>query len=1009
MAVVLVLLVSLLSLVAPAIIASPAQAAPGDPFNSADASVFVAQSSGGAPTTLYSSTTDGTGTTTFAAVGPPSGLAYNAIAYNTVDNYIYAIANTSGMGGDGSAIPAGSVIRVGQDGYVTRVGTATYPTGINTGAIGSDGLFYVMSGITGQMLVIDPLTGAQVRAVALSAVPNIADFTFIDGYLWSVRVTTGQMVRIDPATGTVTTFAQQVLPLNQGQGAVWTYGNGNLGASTNTDGTVYQIAIEGGASATPTFTVVASNSGPPSAGNDGTSSPGIPTDLAIVKAGPAEFIPGTTLTYTLTVTNNGPGSSTGFVVDDSVPSPLTNVATENAACTVTGNNVTCVGGTQAVGASQEFIITADAPATMSNCVLNTATVLANQIDPEPTNNSSSAPSCPAPQDFGDAPDSYSTTAAGNGPNHYVTGYDSATSTAPLMLGATIDTESDGQSSAAADGDGADENGVADPIIITRNQASVVSVSATNITNVDVTLAGWIDLNGDGTFQAAERTSVTVPANSGTNSYQLAFPAGTTATDTFARFRIFGEVVADPQPTGGAAGGEVEDYPVTVLDTALSVEKTSDATGDTRGGDTITYTVTVRNTGTGDYTSTTPAAMTDDLSAVLDDATFNNDAAVSFSNGSASTPPVLTGTTLAWSGPLKSGEIATITYSAVLQPGGDGVVANTACVPAEEAPDCDPIANLLPRLTITKTADTTEVPANGTVVTYTLVVTNEGPGDFTSTRPGTTSDDLAKVLDDAAYNNDAVTTAGTVSFDSGAQKLDWSGALAAGATARITYSVTSDSTGGDQLLVNEACIPTELALNTDEACDSVETPAAALQQRKSVDPSSGTPVTAGQSLTYTLHFGNTGKAAATVDEFDDLSKVLDDATLSSGPVSSDPALTAVLNGSQIDINGSVPVGATYTVSYTVTVKAFEQQGDHVLNNALGANTNCTPDSPLCTINPVTPPALQETTATSPLAHTGSSAMNMLLLLAGSVLAAGGSLVLIRRRKATEDEEGALPLA
>ncbi|WP_309108262.1 DUF6923 family protein [Arthrobacter sp.] len=995
---------------APAVTAPSAQAAPGDPFNSADASVFVAQSSGGGPTTLYSSTTDGTGTTTFTAVGPPSGLVYNAIAYSTVDNYIYAISGSSGLGGDGSTIPAGSVIRVGQDGYVTRIGTATHPTpGINVGAFGGDGLFYVMAGGSGQeMLVIDHVTGALVRTVNLSAAPSIADFTYIDGYLWSVRVATGQMVRIDPATGTVTTFAEQVLPLGQGQGAVWTYGNGNLGASTNNDGTVYQIAIADGASATPSFTVVASNSGPPSSLNDGTSSPGIPTDLAIVKTGPAEFIPGTTLTYTLTVTNNGPGSSTGFVVDDSVPSPLTNVATNSAACTVTGNDVTCVSGTLAVGASQEFTITADAPATMSTCVLNTATVLANQTDPEPTNNSSSTPSCPAPQDFGDAPESYSTAAAANGPNHYVTGYDSATSTAPLMLGATIDTESDGQPSAAADGDGADENGVAEPILITRNQASTVSVSATNNTNVDVTLAGWIDLNGDGAFQTAERVTATVPANSGTNSYQLAFPAGTTATDSFARFRIFGEVVADPQPTGSAAGGEAEDYLVTVLDTALSVEKTSDATGDTRGGDTITYTVTVRNTGTGDYTDTTPASMSDDLSAVLDDATFNNDAAVSFSNGSASAPPVLTGTTLAWSGPLKSGEIATITYSAALQPGGDGVVTNTACVPAQEAPDCDPIVNLLPRLTIAKTADTTEVPVNGTVVTYTLVVTNEGPGDFTNTRPGTSSDDLSKVLDDAAYNNDAVATAGTVSFDSGAQKLDWSGALAAGATATVTYSVTYDSTGGDQLLVNVACIPAELALNTDEACDSVQTPAAALQQRKSVDPSSGTPVRAGQSLTYTLHFGNTGKAAATLDEFDDLSKVLDDATLTSGPVSSDPALTAVLNGSRIDIDGSVPVGATYTVSYTVTVKAFEQQGDHVLNNALGADTNCTPDSPLCTINPITPPALPETPAASPLANTGSPAMNALLLVAGLLLAAGVSLRLIRRGKASQEEEGALPL-
>ena len=44
-----------------------------------------------------------------------------------------------------------------------------------------------------------------------------------------------------------------------------------------------------------------------------------------------------------------------------------------------------------------------------------------------------------------------------------------------------------------------------------------------------------------------------------------------------------------------------------------------------------------------------------------------------------------------------------------------------------------------------------------------------------------------MLDDAAYNNNAAATAGTVSFAS--PNLTWTGNLAVGATATITFSVT----------------------------------------------------------------------------------------------------------------------------------------------------------------------------------------------------------------------------
>src|SRR6202042_3221248 len=81
------------------------------------------------------------------------------------------------------------------------------------------------------------------------------------------------------------------------------------------------------------------------------------------------------------------------------------------------------------------------------------------------------------------------------------------------------------------------------------------------------------------------------------------------------------------------------------------------------------------------------------------------------------------------------------------------------------------------------------------VHYTVTVTNSGQTPYTG---ATFTDPLAGVLDDAAYNTDAATTAGTLAYTS--PNLTWTGNLAVGATATITFSVTVNSpdTGNDIL-------------------------------------------------------------------------------------------------------------------------------------------------------------------------------------------------------------------
>lgn len=95
------------------------------------------------------------------------------------------------------------------------------------------------------------------------------------------------------------------------------------------------------------------------------------------------------------------------------------------------------------------------------------------------------------------------------------------------------------------------------------------------------------------------------------------------------------------------------HPVGSYTVAKSVDPASGA--DVQAGDTVTYTVTVTQVGAG---AVTGASLEDDLSDVLDDATWNDDLSASSSTASFDATPE----TLAWSGDLTVGQQVTITYS-----------------------------------------------------------------------------------------------------------------------------------------------------------------------------------------------------------------------------------------------------------------------------------------------------------------------------------------------------------
>jgi large repetitive protein len=170
--------------------------------------------------------------------------------------------------------------------------------------------------------------------------------------------------------------------------------------------------------------------------------------------------------------------------------------------------------------------------------------------------------------------------------------------------------------------------------------------------------------------------------------------------------------------------------------------------------------------------------------------------VAFGNDAATTAGSVTyiSPNLTWTGDLEPGQSAIVTFSVtVANPvTGDQIITSTlastdpgsTCPPSGPAPACtSTVTVLIPALAITKTASTTTTTP-GSTVGYTITVDDTGQTPYAA---AVVTDALGGVLTDAAYDNDAAATSGAVSYAS--PVLTWTGDLAPGDTATITYTVT----------------------------------------------------------------------------------------------------------------------------------------------------------------------------------------------------------------------------
>lgn len=159
-------------------------------------------------------------------------------------------------------------------------------------------------------------------------------------------------------------------------------------------------------------------------------------------------------------------------------------------------------------------------------------------------------------DFGDAPDpTYPTLLASNGARHTIV--------SGFQLGTLNDSESDGQTTHAADGDDTvdasdDEDGVSFNTDLTRGRTATIVVVASAAGYLDA----WIDFNGNGSWaDASEQICSATPLVGGDNALYVPVPVSSLTGNTFARFRF--STVGGLSVTGSASDGEVEDYRVEI--------------------------------------------------------------------------------------------------------------------------------------------------------------------------------------------------------------------------------------------------------------------------------------------------------------------------------------------------------------------------------------------------------------------------------------------------------------
>ncbi|MFE5644075.1 isopeptide-forming domain-containing fimbrial protein, partial [Rhodococcus sp. NPDC056516] len=514
------------------------------------------------------------------------------------------------------------------------------------------------------------------------------------------------------------------------------------------------------------------------------------------------------------------------------------------------------------------------------------------------------------------------------------------------------------------GNGAGEVAYFDDLRGLLDDADLVAGSLSAQDPLAAAMVGSDGFSVTGTLGAGETKTVTYTAKVKADADRVA----ANADNTVLNFVVPGTTPpVDPPEVCDPATQLCTTHPV--VSPKIAVVKSSDPVSGSNviAGQDIKYTLTFSNTGNG----AGEVAYFDDLRQVVDKG------ALSGLSADAPLAATMVGSDgFSVTGTLAAGESKTVTYSVKVNADVvGGVFVNNFVVPGTTPPVdppevCDPATQLctthpvqVPGFTVSKTADPvsgTNVAA-GQTITYTVTGANTGN---TTLDPVVLTDDLSKVLDNATLVDGSLkatvdgvdATAPTLSGTT----LTWTGALEAGKSVVLTYQVKVNAGVAGGTLINNkvtgtAKPPTGPEITPPPVTTEHPVDVPGFTVAKTADPVSGTNVAAGQTITYTVTGANTGNT--TLDPVvltDDLSKVLDNATLVDGSLKATvdgvDATAPTLSGTTLTWTGALEAGKSVVLTYQVKVNAGVAGGTLISNKVTG--TAKPPTGPEITPPPVT---------------------------------------------------------
>lgn len=337
---------------------------------------------------------------------------------------------------------------------------------------------------------------------------------------------------------------------------------------------------------------------------------------------------------------------------------------------------------------------------------------------------------------------------------------------------------------------------------------------------------------------------------------------------------------------------------------------------------------------------------------------------------------------------------------------------------------------------------------GDTITYTVAGSNTGATNLDTV---VIRDDLSRVLAGATLSSEPVAKIDDVVSDI-KPVLDngqcfWTGSLSIGQKIVISYSVkVNDGTEGLVIknLASSFATPPGLPPIVPPTQQTVH-PVPGFELLKTSDPASGSEVSVGSVINYSILGSNTGATALEpVNLKDDLSKVLGAASIVAKPsaiyIDADgttkQAPAAVLDGNIMSWTGALEIGQRIKLSYAVKVNSANQSianvvsgdatppGGGIITPPPSTTTHEVPPTPTQTpdsgnggeVDPSDPPSTGpggSTTTPAPekpatpsvtpdggkdeLPETGLVIGGSVVALAGLLLLAGLALVIVRRRR------------